>query len=83
MPKNLRILEEITFEGNAAILEKPGTVKLENQNIGQTVIEAQYDPPMAIIPEDDYENRFYSSFDFKFDEPEDPFVTLGRKNVEK
>ena len=43
-------------------------------------MEAEYEPPMAVIPEDEYENRFYNSFNFTLDEFDDPFVSFGHKN---
>ena len=33
---------------------------------------------MASIPEDEYENRFFMSFNFTLNDYDDPFLSFGR-----
>lgn len=48
------------------------------EEIIETVMQTEYEPPMAVIPEDELENRFLSSFNFMIDDPnDDPFINYG------
>lgn len=58
--------------------EGEGEERKEEMGQSETIMEAEYEPPMAVIPEDEYENRFYSSFNFTLNDYDDPFLNFGR-----